>query len=72
MQYNDGGVLTLAPHGENPWEDLGSDPGGGNRGRGEGDLCGVLPPRPDFSDISSGGLTGEDSRTGQTMGELHV
>ena len=48
---NDFGVLTLEPHGYNLREELGPYPGGGHQGRGEGDLFGVLPPRPAFGGL---------------------
>ena len=51
VRRNDGGVLTLAPHGENPLEDFEPYPGGGQWGRGEVYLHGVLPPLPEFSDL---------------------
>ena len=41
--------------GEYPREEFVSEPGGGNRGRGEGDLHGFLPPSIDL-----GGLYGRE------------
>ena len=59
VRHNDGGVITSPPHGDNPREELGPETGGGIRGMGEGDICGVLILRPEFSGLSSGGVPGE-------------
>ena len=56
MRRNNRVVLTLVPTGEKQWEELAPDPGGRHRGRGEGDLRGVLTLRHDFNGLYSGGV----------------
>ena len=44
----------------------------GHRWRGEGDICGVLPPSSDFSGPFGGGVTGEGPSVVQAKRTLYV
>ena len=57
---------------EHPWEECVTDAGCGHRGRGEGDICGVLTPSSDFSGLSSEGEPGKDPHAGQANVTLYV
>ena len=57
---------------EHPWEECVTDAGCGHRGRGEGDICGVLTPSSDFSGLSSEGGPGKDPHAGQANVTLYV
>ena len=72
LRSNYCGVLTLAPHGDNPLEGIVPYPVDGHQGRGEVELHGFLPPLISFSGLSIVRVTGEVSYTSQDMGILHV
>ena len=54
LRQNSIDVLTSESHVDHPQEEYGANAGGGHLGRGDGDICGVLPPSANFS-----GLYGE-------------
>ena len=56
MWRNNDSFLTYVSHVENIWEDFGVDAGGGHLGRGDGDICGVLPPSANFSGLYGEGV----------------
>ena len=66
------GVLHAIECVEYTLEEFGSEPGGGNRGRGEEDLQGFLPPGFEFFGISGIGVPNKGPHTGQAPGKLYV
>ena len=56
VRRNNGGILPLTAHHKYPKEEFVAEPGGVHWGRGEGYLHGLLPPSPDFSGLSGGGV----------------
>ena len=72
MQKINVGIITKESHGDHPWEDCVADMGCGHQWRGEGDICGVLPPSSDFSGMSGGGVPSEGPPVGQAKGTIYV
>ena len=66
------GVITPAPHRENPWEVHYTDPWGGIQRRGVVNICGVIPMCPDISGMPGGGVSCKFAQPGKDLQTLHV
>ena len=55
-----------------PRDKFDPEPGGGHRGRGYGYLQVFLTPFIDVGHLSGRGMPSKGSRTGQTLGKIHV
>ena len=72
MQYNDGRIVALPPHGSLTQDSHSTEPGGGRQRRGTRDIGGVLPTSVEFSGVSSRGVTGEDTQHRKTQRKIYV
>ena len=55
MWINNGGIITTAPHGKNPWEGHETYPWGGCRSRVGGYVCGVSTMSFEIGGMTGGG-----------------
>ena len=62
MQDDNGSIVFPSPYGAIPRDSHATDPRGGRRRRGTGDICGFFPTVVEVSGMSGGRLSGFPAR----------